>query len=348
MDERVDQRECLQLQALQAVDVCELGFVEGQAADRNIAQLLQVGLPDAAEVDADRAIRIGLKTLLPQAMLVEGVAPDAHHALLVGAKLAAHVFRGALAALVAECRVQLAQDGRLDLLVGANLLQDSPGQVHVEFGIRQLRIEAQRLLVGFGGLFEADLRLENIAPQVVVGGFIRDLLDGVIDFGQRLGEIEIFNQLLRLGGKSRRGATQFVEAGIGELLLVERAFLAQARAVALVRELQEKADDHDIENHGKKGKQSDLLFVPAGKEQDVFRHAGPLGLGREAALVRFDVRLQVLDLLVAIHRIEGERLHDHRGEPIRNAFPRAVGEDKVARPFPDPAPPGLAVDFLDG
>ena len=93
-------------------------------------------------------------------------------------------------------------------------------------------------------------------------------------------------------------------------------------------ELQEKADDHDIEENDEKARNSATSFF-AGKRTGRVCHAGPLGLGRKPALVGFDVRLQILDLLVAIGRVQRERLHDHGGKPVGNALARAMGEHEM-------------------
>ena len=141
--------------------------------------------------------------------------------------------RGAFAALAQEGGVKFGEDGRLDLLVGADSGEDLAGELEILLRALELRVEAQRVFVGIDGLVEPQLGLEDVAAQIVIRGFVRHLLDGVVDLVERLAEALVVHELLRLGGEGGRGAAQFGEPRGGELFVVQARALARLRAVAL-------------------------------------------------------------------------------------------------------------------
>ena len=65
-----------------------------------------------------------------------------------------------------------------------DLGQDGLGQIPISHGLGQLGIDAQSLLVGVDRFVEPKLGLEDVPAQIVIGGVVRNLLDGVIDAGR--------------------------------------------------------------------------------------------------------------------------------------------------------------------
>ena len=269
-----------------------------------------------AEIDGQHGAVDGFIPTL-QTFLIGDSIPRFAEAIGIGRELIEQRQRLLQAILPQEHVVEnVEQRGRE--IAGLIVLRDQlPGEVGVAFGIRVFWLETRRFIEPKRRLVPSQQGLKQLAAQEVIRGFVGNLRDRVVHLRERVVELAIFQEPLRLSVKRRRSSTQLIQA-------LRRDFLTRLCAITLGRQsVNENAGEH-IERDEPGGDQCDFPLVAARPKQDVFSQARVLRLRRKTTLMRSDVGLHFFNALIAIRRRELHRFHDHGGEPVRHAPPRQM------------------------
>ena len=199
-------------------------------------------------------------------------------------------------------------------------------EVEVDLSGGEIGVEAEGFFVGFGGFLEAEFGLEDMASEIVVGGVIGDLFDGVVDFGEGFWEALILNEIGGLIEESGGGAAEFGEASGGDAFAFEGGAFAGLGTIAGLAEVEDESDDEGVKEEKEDEEEGGFGAMTADEEGDLFGEASALGFGGEAALAGGEIFLEVFDGGVAIVGVEGEGFHGDGGEAIGDALAWAVGE----------------------